>query len=142
MPVIHPSAQPLPAFMSLGFAMLMLSAGTEVDLASKQLRNGVVRGALALMVAFALSVPIGFGLSTALQTGPAQLLVVLLAGSSAAVAFPIILERRLGGPAIGVLIAWMTLADALTALLMPLTPSRASGIPIALFGDALIIAVA
>ena len=140
--VIHPSAQPLPAFMSLGFAMLMLSAGTEVDLASKQLRNGVVRGALALMVAFALSVPIGFGLSAALQTGPAQLLVVLLAGSSAAVAFPIILERRLGGPAIGVLIAWMTLADALTALLMPLTLSRASGIPIALFGDALIIAVA
>lgn len=140
--VIHPSAQPLPAFMSLGFAMLMLSAGTEVDVASKQLRDGVGRGVFALLVALALSVPIGFSLSAALQTGHAQLLIVLLAGSSAAVAFPIILERHLSGPAIGVLIAWMTLADALSALLMPLTLSRATGIPLALLGDALITAVA
>jgi len=140
--LIHPSAQPFPAFMSIGFAMLMLSAGTEVDLASKQLRDGAIRGAVALLVALVLSIPIGAGMSVALQTGHPQLLIVLLAGSSAAVAFPIILERRLDGPAVAVLIAWMTLADALTALLMPLTLSGASRIPIAILGDALIIAVA
>src|SRR5579864_944430 len=139
--LIHPSVQPFPAFMSIGFAMLMLSAGTEVDLASRQLRDGALRGAAALVVALALSIPIGAGLSVALQIGHPQLLIVLLAGSSAAVAFPIILERRLDGPAVAVLIAWMTLADALTALLMPLTMSGASRIPIAILGDALIIAV-
>lgn len=41
-----------------------------------------------------------------------------------------------------VLITWITLADALTAVLMPLTLSAAGRIPLALFGDFLIIAVA
>ena len=121
---------------------LMLGAGTEVDLASKQLRAGAVRGALALLVASGLSVPIGVALGSAIQTHHVQLLVVLLAGSSAAVAFPIILERRLEGSTVAVLIAWMTHADAVTALLMTLTLSRANGIPLAILGDGLIVAVA
>ena len=44
--------------------------------------------------------------------------MVLLAGSSAAVAFPTIQERGLVGPAVTLLIAWIALADAVTALLM------------------------
>ena len=140
--LIHPSVQPFPAFMSLGFAMLMLGAGTEVDLGSKQLRDGAFRGAAALLVALAGSVPLGIAFGTVLQTGHVQLLVVLLAGSSAAVAFPIIQERGLDGPAVSVLIAWMTLADAVTALLMPLTLSGSGGIPAAILGDGLIVVVA
>ena len=140
--VIHPSVQPFPAFMSLGFAMLMFGAGTEVDLGSKQLRDGAIRGALALLVALAGSIPLGIAFASLLQAGHPQLLIVLLAGSSAAVAFPIIQEGGLDGPAIAVLIAWMTLADALTALLMPLTLSGSSDIPAALLGDLLIVLVA
>lgn len=140
--VIHPSAQPFPAFMSLGFAMLMLGAGTEVDLGSKQLRDGAIRGALALLVALAASVPLGIVFGAALQAGHPQLLIVLLAGSSAAVAFPIIQERGLDGPTVAVLIAWMTLADAVTALLMPLTLSGPGHIPAAILGDGLIIVIA
>jgi Kef-type K+ transport system membrane component KefB len=68
--------------------------------------------------------------------------VVLLAGSSAAVAFPTIQERGLTGPAVALLIAWITLADAVTALLMPLTLSGAGHVPEALLGDAIIVAVA
>ena len=139
---IRPSVQPFPAFMSLGFAMLMLGAGTQVDLGSKQLRDGAIRGALALLVTLAASVPLGIAFGTFLQAGHLQLLIVLLAGSSAAVAFPIIQERGLDGPAVGVLIAWMTLADALTALLMPLTLSGSGHIPAAILGDGLIIVVA
>ena len=139
---IHPSVQPFPAFMSLGFAMLMLGAGTEVDLGSKQLRGGAIRGALALLVTLAASVPLGIAFGIDLQAGHLQLLIVLLAGSSAAVAFPIIQERGLDAPAVAVLIAWMTLADALTALLMPLTLSGSGHIPAAILGDGLIIVVA
>jgi Kef-type K+ transport system membrane component KefB len=128
--------------MSLGFAMLMLGAGTEVDLGSKQLRDGAIRGALALLVALAGSIPLGILFASLLQAGHSQLLIVLLAGSSAAVAFPIIQERGLDGPAVAVLVAWMTLADALTALLMPLTLSGSGHIPAALLGDLLIVLVA
>jgi Kef-type K+ transport system membrane component KefB len=139
---IHSGVQPFPVFSSLGFAMLMLGAGTEVDLASKELRHGALRGGLALLVAAAVSIPLGLAISALLRTGHPLLLVVLLAGSSAAVAFPTIQERRLTGPAIAVLIAWMTLADAITALLMPLSLTGSSRILDALLGDALIIAVA
>lgn len=140
--LIVSSLQPFPAFSAIGFAMLMLQAGNEVDLGSKELRAGAVRGALALLITLTLSLPFGLALGAIFPTGHSSLLVVLLAGSSAAVAFPTIRERGLTGPAIAILITWMTLADALTAVLMPLTLSAASRIPLALVGDLLIVAVA
>ncbi|MFI4983454.1 MAG: cation:proton antiporter, partial [Nevskiales bacterium] len=124
------------------FAMLMLEAGNEVDLGSKELRGGAVRGASALLIALGLSVPVGLAVGAFFPTGHSALLVVLLAGSSAAVAFPTIRERALTGQAIAILITWITLADATTAVLMPLTLSAANRIPLALAGDGLIIALA
>jgi Kef-type K+ transport system membrane component KefB len=140
--LIVSTLQPFPAFSAIGFAMLMLQAGNEVDLGSKELRAGAVRGALALLIALTLSLPVGLALGAIFPTGHSSLLVVLLAGSSAAVAFPTIRERGLTGPAIAILITWITLADALTAVLMPLTLSAASRIPLALVGDGLIVALA
>lgn len=122
--------------------MLMLEAGNEVDLGSKELRGGAFRGALAMLIALAVSLPIGLAVGAFFPNGHSPLLVVLLAGSSAAVAFPTIRERGLTGPATAVLITWITLADAVTAVLMPLTLSAGSRIPLALIGDGLIIAVA
>src|SRR5437660_6653721 len=139
---IEPAAEPYPIFSALGFAMLMLGAGIEVDIRSPDLRRGLARGGVALVVALAASVPVGLAIGALLRLGHPQLLVVLLAGSSAAVAFPTIQERGLTGPAVGLLISWITLADAVTALLMPLTLSGAGSIPAALLGDALIVAVA
>ncbi|MGA8921638.1 MAG: cation:proton antiporter [Candidatus Dormiibacterota bacterium] len=140
--LIVPLAQPFPAFSALGFAMLMLEAGNEVDLRSKELRGGATRGALALMVALSVSLPVGLAIGAFFTTGHSPLVVVLLAGSSAAVAFPTIREQGLTGPAIAILITWITLADALTAVLMPLTLSAAGRIPLALAGDGLIVVVA
>jgi Kef-type K+ transport system membrane component KefB len=140
--LIVPTAQPFPAFSALGFAMLMLQAGHEVDLGSAELRRGAARAGLALLVTLAVSLPIGLAIGAFFPTGHSLLLVVLLAGSSAAVAFPTIRERGLTGPAIAVLISWITLADAITAVLMPLTLSAAGRIPLALVGDFLIIAIA
>jgi Kef-type K+ transport system membrane component KefB len=140
--LIVSTLQPFPAFSAIGFAMLMLQAGNEVDLGSKELRAGAVRGAVALLIALTLSLPLGLALGAIFPTGHSSLLVVLLAGSSAAVAFPTIRERGLTGPAIAILITWITLADALTAVLMPLALSAASRIPLALVGDGLIVALA
>jgi Kef-type K+ transport system membrane component KefB len=140
--LIDPNAEPYPIFSALGFAMLMLGAGTEVDIHSPDLRRGIARGGLALIVALAASIPVGLAIGAALHLAHPELLVVLLAGSSAAVAFPTIQERGLTGPAIGLLIGWITLADAVTALLMPLTLTGPGHIPEALLGDALIVAIA
>ncbi|HKF77451.1 MAG TPA: cation:proton antiporter [Candidatus Dormibacteraeota bacterium] len=137
---IDPGAQPFPAFFALGFAMLMLGAGTEVDIRSPELRRGAVRGGLAVVLALAASIPLGILIGAVLRIGHPQLFIVLLAGSSAAVAFPTIQERGLTGPAVTLLLAWIALADAVTALLMPLTLSGAGHIPAALAGDALIVA--
>ena len=140
--IVDPGAQPFPAFYALGFAMLMLGAGTEVDLRSPQLHRGIARGGVALAVALAASVPLAFLLANGLQLGHLELFAVLLAGSSAAVAFPTMQERKLAGPAVPLLLAWITLADALTALLMPLTLTGPARIPLALAGDVLIVTVA
>jgi len=139
--IIDPAAQPFPAFYALGFAMLMLAAGTEVDLRSPSLRRGIARGGVALAVAMLASVPIGLLIAGSLRLGHVELFVVLLAGSSAAVAFPTIQERHLAGPTVPLLIAWITLADGLTALLLPLTLTGPARIPGALAGDILIVVV-
>jgi Kef-type K+ transport system membrane component KefB len=139
--ILDPAAQPFPAFYALGFAMLMLGAGTEVDLRSPQLRQGIARGSVALVVALAASIPAGLLLARALNLSHFEVLVVLLAGSSAAVAFPTIEERGLTGPAVSLLIAWIALADAVTALLLPLSLTGPARIPAALAGDLLIVVI-
>jgi Kef-type K+ transport system membrane component KefB len=137
--IIDPAAQPLPALSALGFAMLMLGAGTEVDLGSPQLRQGIARGGIALVVAAVASVPAALLLVNVLHLGHVELFVVLLAGSSAAIAFPTIQERKLTGPAVPLLIAWIALADGVTALLLPLTLTGPARIPLAIAGDVLIV---
>jgi len=54
---------------------------------------------------------------------------VLLAGSSAAVALPTIREQGLSGPAIAMVIAWIGIADAVTAPLMLRTLTGIGKIP-------------
>jgi Kef-type K+ transport system membrane component KefB len=124
----------------LGFAMLMLVAGSRVDLRAPGIRAGVRSGVIAAGLVAVLSLPVGLAIGAVLEPGaPSLLFPVLLAGSSAAVAFPILEERRLLGPGVGLLLVWIPLADAFTVLLMPLTLIGASKIPAALGGDALIV---
>lgn len=138
--IIDIGASPVfPAFYQLGFAMLMLSAGTHVDIESPAFRRGVARGAVAFAVVALLSLPLGFLLSQGLGARPFTLLAVLLAGSSAAVAFPIVEERKLEGAAIPFLVAWIALADTVTVVLLPLTLSGAGQVLPAIAGTAAII---
>jgi Kef-type K+ transport system membrane component KefB len=125
----------------LGFAMLMLVAGSHVDLRAPGLRTSAREGAIAAGLVALLSLPVGLAIGAVLAPGaPTLLFPVLLAGSSAAVAFPILQERGLIGPGVGLLLVWIPLADVLTVLLMPLTLIGTAAIPGALGGDALIVA--
>ena len=140
--LVDPGAQPFPVFASLGFAMLMLESGTEIDLGSAVFRETAVRAGLAFLTTFLVAIPAGLLIGASIGSPHAALFIVLLAGSSAAVALPSIREQGLAGPAVALVIAWIALADAVTALLMPLTLTSAGKIPVALLGDALIIAAA
>ena len=125
----------------LGFAMLMLVAGSHVDLRIPRLRASARAGAIAAVLVALLSLPVGLAIGVAFAPGaPSLLFPVLLAGSSAAAAFPILQERGLIGPGVGLLLVWIPLADVVTVLLMPLTLIGSAKIPEALSGDALIVA--
>jgi Kef-type K+ transport system membrane component KefB len=139
--VINSATQPLPVLSAIGFAMLMFTAGTHVDIASPAIRQGFGRGVLALALVAVTAVPIGLLLDHALTVGHPALIAVIVTGSSAAIAFPIIEERKLAGPNVAFLIAWVALADSVTVVIMPLTLAK-SGSPLeAIGGDVGIIAV-
>ncbi len=55
--LVDPGAQPFPIFASLGFAMLMLESGTEIDLGSKVARDTVVRAGLAFLTTMLVAIP-------------------------------------------------------------------------------------
>lgn len=136
--VINSATQPLPVLSAIGFAMLMFTAGTHVDIGSPAIRQGFARGVLGLAVVAVTAIPIGLLLDHSLGVGHPALIAVIITGSSAAIAFPIIEERKLSGPNVAFLIAWVALADSVTVVIMPLT--LASGSPLeALGGDAAII---
>jgi Kef-type K+ transport system membrane component KefB len=137
---LDPASQPLPAFRAIGFAMLMLTAGTHVDLASPAIRRGFVRGFAAFLAVALLAIPLGLLIDRGIGVGHPALLIVLIAGSSAAIAFPIIEERGLQGDDIAFLIAWVAIADSVTVVAMPLTLAGNSNVGAALGGDAAIIA--
>jgi Kef-type K+ transport system membrane component KefB len=140
--LIDPTTAPFPVFFSLGFAMLMLESGTEIDLRSGIVRETAVRAGLAFLATLLVAIPAGLLIGVWVGSSHASLFVFLLAGSSAAVALPTIREQGLTGPAVALVIAWIAIADAVTALLMPLALTRAGQIPTALLGDALIIVAA
>jgi Kef-type K+ transport system membrane component KefB len=138
--IINSTAQPLPVLSGIGFAMLMFTAGTHVDIGSPAIRQGFARGAFALAVVAVTAVPIGLLLDHALGVGHPALIAVIITGSSAAIAFPILEERGLSGPNVAFLIAWVALADSVTVVIMPLTLTK-SGSPLeAIGGDLAIIA--
>jgi Kef-type K+ transport system membrane component KefB len=126
--IIDSASQPLPVLSAIGFAMLMFTAGTHVDIGSPTIRQGFARGLLALALVAVTAVPIGLLLDHSLGVGHPALIAVILTGSSAAIAFPILEERGLSGPNVAFLIAWVALADSVTVIIMPLTLAK-SGSP-------------
>ncbi|HYL41598.1 MAG TPA: cation:proton antiporter, partial [Candidatus Binatus sp.] len=140
--IIDPGSSTNSLLYSLGFVMLMLAAGSRLRLSGSVLATGAKSAAIAFAVVALLAVPAGLAISHVLaSTAPVGLWPILLAGSSAAVAFPILEERGLLGPRIAMLLVWIPLADAVTVLLMPLTLIGPERVPLALAGDAAIVLI-
>jgi Kef-type K+ transport system membrane component KefB len=134
---IDPTDPALGLLYDVGFATLMLTVGMNVPLHDGRLRPALGRGARAALVAVPLSLAAGYACHL-VGSGPALVYAVVIASSSAAVALPVIQECRLESEPVLAAMAWITLADIVATLAIPLalTPSRAAHAA----GGALIVA--
>ena len=136
---IDPNVVPLPSLSSIGFILLMFAAGSHIDFGSPAFRAGMRRGLAALALVVLAAIPGAYLLVAISGVGAPAWIAVLLAGSSAAVAFPIIAEDRLDPASVAALIAWIALADSITVILLPLAIGS-NGSPLnAILADALIV---
>lgn len=138
---VHPSA-PITAFLaSVGFAMLMLTVGMHLPLRERRLFSSLRRGATLAAIVGVLAVPAGIAAAALAGTAHAAIYAVVLASGSAAVLLPAFEEARAGGRDVLAVIAWVTIADVVTIVSVPivLQPSRAGH---ALLGAALVALVA
>lgn len=117
--VINPYKSDLALLYSLGFVTLMFMVGMQVPLHDRRLRSALGTGAVAFAAAAPLSLAAGLGAHAAVG-GPALLYAVVIVSSSAAIAMPIIYESGLTGPSIFAAMAWITLADILATIAIPL----------------------
>jgi Kef-type K+ transport system membrane component KefB len=136
--IVDPAKADLALLYSLGFATLMFVVGMHVPLRDPRLRKALRGGLLALAAAAPLSLAAGFAAHLA-GGGPTLIYAVVIVSSSAAVALPVIDETGLTGPAVLTAMAWITVADILATIAIPLaiTPSHAAHAA----GGALIVAV-
>ncbi|HTC85389.1 MAG TPA: cation:proton antiporter, partial [Candidatus Acidoferrum sp.] len=139
---IDPTAGAMPAFYSLGFGLLMVTAGQHVDVDSPGFRTGLKTAMRVLLVVALTALPIGAAIATLEGSVSIALITILLIGSSAAIVMPIVDEQRLSGPTITILTGWIGLADGLTVIAMPLALTGADHLVTALLGDLAIVAVA
>jgi Kef-type K+ transport system membrane component KefB len=136
---IDPNVVPLPSLSTIGFILLMFAAGSHIDFGSPTFKAGVRRGLAALALVVLGAIPGAFVLVAISGVGAPAWIAVLLAGSSAAVAFPIIVEDRLDPASVASLIAWIALADSITVILLPLAIG-VNGSPVAaILADAAIV---
>jgi Kef-type K+ transport system membrane component KefB len=124
--IVHPS-DPTVAFIGqIGFAMLMLTVGMHLPLRDNRLAVSL-RGGLLLAVIVGVLAPLaGLAAAAVAGTSHAAVYAVVLASGSAAVLLPALQESGAEGPDALVVMAWVTIADVVTILSVPivLEPNR------------------
>jgi Kef-type K+ transport system membrane component KefB len=117
------------AFLAtVGFAMLMLTAGMHLPLRDSRLRSSV-RGGLALAATVAvLAIPAGFAAAAIAGTGHAAIYAVVLASGSVAILLPAIEEAGTASASALTVMTQVTIADVVTIIAVPivLAPARTS----------------
>jgi len=123
------ASDPTVAFLSdVGFAMLMLAAGMHIPIHAVARGHLVGRALGAVAVTAALAVPAGYAAARVIGDGNHLVYTVLLAGGSAALIVPALIELRAADrPAALTAILWISIADiiAIAALPLVLQPDRA-----------------
>ncbi len=126
--IVDPAKGDLSLLYSLGFATLMFGVGMQVPLHDQRVRSALGRGAAACAAALPLALVSGL-IAHLAGGGPALVYAVVIVSSSAAVALPVIEESGLiDGRGVLPAMAWITIADILATLAIPLAiePSRAA----------------
>ena len=125
--IIDPARSDLSLLYDIGFATLMFTVGMNVPLRDRRIRGAARQGLVAVAAAVPLALLSGYAADLA-GGGPGIVYAVVIVSSSAAVALPIIDETGLRGPAVLAAMAWITIADVLATLAVPLAirPSRAA----------------
>ena len=133
------ASEPTTAFLGrVGFALLMFVAGTHGPVREAHLRPALRRALAATLVTAAAAVAVAAGLSSPLGI-PVAALALPLAASSAAIVLPLLHERRAVGDAALFVLAWVTVADVATVVVLPLAMERDNVVRIAI--GSLIVAV-
>jgi Kef-type K+ transport system membrane component KefB len=129
---IH-ATNPTIAFMgNMGFAALMLGAGMHVPLRNKALLGSLREGAIAVLATAVLAAAGGLLIDHALGFGHPAVWAVLLATGSAAIVLPALEEAGVGGDRALIAMAWATVADVSTIVLVPLVMQPAKAVHAAL----------
>lgn len=107
-------------FGQIGFALVMLVAGSRVPVRDDHLRGGLRVGLLRAVLVGAVAVPVGWAIAAAFGTGHGILYAVLLASSSASLIMPALADAPLTAPAIVEMLPQVAAADAVSIILLPL----------------------
>jgi Kef-type K+ transport system membrane component KefB len=141
--IIDPNKSDLSLLYDVGFATLMFTVGMRVPLRDPRVRTALRQGAIAFALAAPLALASGYA-AHATGGGPALVYTVVIVSSSAAIALPVIDESRLSSRPVLTAMAWITIADVIATLAVPLVirPSRAGHAALgALIVAALVVAV-
>jgi Kef-type K+ transport system membrane component KefB len=125
--IVNPANGEFALLYDLGFLTLMFAVGMNVPLHDQRIRGAIGKGAVAVLAVVPLALASGL-LAHLAGGGPTLVYAVVIGSSSAAIALPIIDESRLSGPAVLAAMAWITIADVIATLAIPLAikPSRAA----------------
>jgi Kef-type K+ transport system membrane component KefB len=126
------ASDPTTAFLGrVGFALLMFVAGTHVPLRSPALRPALRRGVVATVLTAIGATAVAALLASPLDL-PTAVLALPLATSSAAIVLPLLHEHRATGDQALLVLAWVTVADVVTILVLPMALARDNAPKIAL----------
>jgi Kef-type K+ transport system membrane component KefB len=124
---INASESGLSFLGNVGFAAVMMMAGTHVPLHDGRLLQALRRGAIAAALVAVLAIPLGIALAHGFGVHHDGVWVLLLATGSAAIVLPMLAEVELPSAVELPLMAQVTVADIATIAAVPLLldPSRA-----------------
>jgi Kef-type K+ transport system membrane component KefB len=124
--VVDPTDPAITFLGQVGFAMLMLTAGMHLPLRDHRLATSLRAGLLLTAIVCVLAPLAGLAAATVAGTAHVAVYAVVLASGSAAVLLPALQETGAEGSDALTVMAWVTIADVVTILSVPivLEPSR------------------
>lgn len=105
---------------NIGFAMVMLVAGSHVPVRDKSLIHGIPRALSRIFAIVVVSIVLALIVTKIFDVGHAAIYAVIFASSSTAIIMPIIQGGGLAGQAVTDLIPQVALADAASVIAVPL----------------------